>query len=132
MALFKRPEQGTVGQVGPRRDVFDAVQDPGREASKAPQPGRCRCRIAKNSAGGEPAPRLPFGTTHDLLLSLVLAGFETLPSGQKRVFSWIINGLMLKVTISLELHEDEQTCHLNLGGLETLPAVRSARVTASN
>jgi hypothetical protein len=39
---------------------------------------------------------------------------------------------MLKVTISLESHEDEQTCHLNLGGLETLPAVRLARVTASN
>jgi hypothetical protein len=57
---------------------------------------------------------------------------ETLPSGQKRVFSWIINGLMLKVTISLESHEDEQTCHLNLGGLETLPAVQSARVTASS
>jgi hypothetical protein len=48
------------------------------------------------------------------------------------LFSCIINGLMLKVTISLESHEDEQTCHLNLGGLETLPAVRSARVTASN
>jgi len=64
------------------------------------------------------------------LLSLVLAGLR--PSGQKRVFSWIINGLMLKVTISLESHEDEQTCHLNLGGQETLPAVQSARVTVSN
>jgi hypothetical protein len=57
---------------------------------------------------------------------------KTLPSGQKRVFSWIINGLMLKLTISLESHEDDQTCHLNLGGPETLPAVRSARVTVSN
>ena len=61
-----------------------------------------------------------------------LIWIETLPSGQKRVFSWIINGLMLKMTISLELHEDEPTCHLNQGGLETLPAVRSARVIASS
>ena len=30
-----------------------------------------------------------------------LSWIETLPSGQKRVFSWIINGLMLKLTISL-------------------------------
>jgi hypothetical protein len=55
-----------------------------------------------------------------------------LSSGCKHVFWRIISGLVLKLTISLESHEDEQTCHLNLGGLETLPAVRSARVTASN
>jgi hypothetical protein len=49
---------------------------PAARRRTARQPGRCRCRTAKNSAGGEPAPRLPFGTTHDLLLSLVLAGLR--------------------------------------------------------
>ena len=59
-------------------------------------------------------------------LSLALAGLR--PCHQSEgIFSRIINGLMLKVTINSELHEDEQTCHLNLGGLETLPEVRLAR-----
>src|SRR5215475_5707360 len=57
---------------------------------------------------------------------------ETLPSGQKRVFSWIINGLMLKVTISLESHEDEQTCHFNRGSQATLAEGDLVRVTVSN
>jgi hypothetical protein len=55
----------------------------------ARQPGRCRCRTAKNSAGGEPAPRLPFGTTHDPLPSLVLAGLRRLPSARVLVdYQW--------------------------------------------
>ena len=67
-----------------------------------------------------------------LFVFTVLGSPQRLGNHGARVFSWIINGLMLKVTISLESYEDEQTCHFNRGGLETLPAVRSARVTASN
>ena len=48
------------------------------------------------------------------------------------MFSWLINGLMLKVTISLESHEDEQTCHFNRGSQATLVEGDLARVTASN
>ena len=48
------------------------------------------------------------------------------------MFRWIINGLMLKVTISLESHEDEQTCHFNRGSQATLLEDNLARVTVSN
>ena len=81
------------------------------------------------------APRLPFGTTHDLSPTLPsLAGLIMRPCHQVRsaCFSWIINGLMLKVTISLESHEDEQTCHFNRGSQATLVEGDLARVTASN
>ena len=78
------------------------------------------------------SPSICDNTRHDLLLSPVLSWIESLPSGQKRVFSWIINGLMLKVTISLDSHEDEQTCHFNRGSQATLVEGDLARVTASN
>src|SRR5262249_18287541 len=82
---------------------------------------------------GKPAPsRLPFETTHDLPTLPSLIWIDILPSGQKRAFSWIINGLMLKVTIRLESHEDEQTCHFNRGSQATLVEGDLARVTASN
>jgi len=92
---------------------------------------RIPLRAARISA---PQPCIWDNTRSPTLPSLIssLIWIETRPSGQKRVFSWIINGLMLKMTINLESHEDEQTCHLNLGGQETLPAVRLARVTVSN
>ena len=48
------------------------------------------------------------------------------------MFSWIINGLMLKVTISLESYEDEQTCHFSQGSQATLVEGDLAHVTASN
>ena len=70
--------------------------------------------------------------TTRLLQKIPHRWIETLPSGQKRVFSWIINGLMLKVTISLESHEDEQTCHFNRGSQATLAEGDLVRVTVSN
>jgi hypothetical protein len=101
---------------------FDAVQ----EYRTASHLAAGELPHGEASAGGEPASRLPFETTHELPLSPVR--IDTLPSGQKRVFWWTINGLMLKMTII----EDNPTCHLNLGGQEILPAGRSARVTASS
>ena len=35
VALFKRPKREAVGQVGSRRDIFDAVQDPPRGVDPA-------------------------------------------------------------------------------------------------
>src|SRR5215813_8311865 len=70
-------ESARVRSLQPVREVAHgvghAVRIPAARRRTARQPGRCRCRTAKNSAGGEPAPRLPFGTTHDPLPSLVLA-----------------------------------------------------------